>query len=130
MNRWTLIIPQSRLPPSQICGPKVGRSGSYSACNTIYVTSRVIEIDYGMVETSWWGAGMLSFPRCTQPTIQSFPVVMWFLKKRVLEQLRRKPCDNWVGVWLDCGYTKTPSHSNTGLSLSVCLSHSMHLFSL
>ena len=35
-----------------ICGPIVGQSGSYSVCNMIYVTSRVIEIDYGMVETN------------------------------------------------------------------------------
>ena len=83
-----------------ICGPKVGQSGSYSTCNMIYVTSRVIEIDYGMVETSWWGAGMSSFPQCTQLTIQSFPVIAWFSKKQVSEQLWRKPCDNWVGVWV------------------------------
>ncbi len=40
-----------------IKGPKLGRLGSYSTCNTIYTTLRVIVMACGMLETICWGAG-------------------------------------------------------------------------
>ena len=40
-----------------IKGPKLGRLGSYSTCNMIYTTLRVIVMAYGMLETICWGLG-------------------------------------------------------------------------
>src|SRR5260370_32958628 len=92
-----------------IKGPKLGQLGSYSTCNTIYTTLRVIVMAYGMLETICWGAGMESFPWCTQLTTQSVAVIMWVSKKGSFRETSEIPHDDWGGDWVFPSHTKSTS---------------------